>query len=696
MRNVVIAGYARSPFHPAGKGALARVRPDDLAAQVIRGLIERTGVNPAEVEDIILGCAFPEGEQGFNMARLVGLLADLPLSVGGMTVNRFCGSSMSAIHIAMGQIQLGAGEAFICAGVESMSRVPMGGYNPLPNPDLAAKSSAYMSMGETAENVATRYQITREQQEAFAVESQQRAAAASEGGRLTDEIVPIATKAGTVDKDGTLRPDTTAEALAGLKPAFDKEGSVTAGHLLAADRRGQRGAGDVGGVCPRSRGLTILARIKAVAISGCAPEVMGLGPVGASRKALERGHVDAAGQLGRGGAERSVRLPGARLHQGSRARSGQGQRRWRRHRARPSARRDRREDRRQGSGGAEAGRGPIRACHPVHRWRPGHRHPSGGSRMSEGEIKPEGAGPGAINKVCVIGAGTMGAGIAAQVANAGVPVLLLDIVRDDNDRDGVAQGAVERMLKTEPAPFMSKAAAKLVEVRNIDDHLGRVAECDWVIEAIVERLDLKQALYAKLEAVRRPGTAVSSNTSTIPLQQLTADRSDAFKRDFLVTHFFNPPRYMRLLEVVTGPDTDEALAARVQDFADRRLGKSIVPAKDTPGFIANRLGIYWIQVGLNAAFDLGLTVEEADAIAGRPMGRAQDRHLRADGPDRHRSHAASPEKHDRYAAGRRRVSRGGAGPPVDRAHDRAGADRPQGQGRLLPAQSRAQQAQGSD
>ena len=121
-------------------------------------------------------------------------------------------------------------------------------------------------------------------------------------------------------------------------------------------------------------------------------------------------------------------------------------------------------------------------------------------------------------------------------------------------------------------------------------------------------------------AVRRPGTAVSSNTSTIPLQQLTADRSDAFKREFLITHFFNPPRYMRLLEVVTGTDTDPALAARVQDFADRRLGKSIVPAKDTPGFIANRLGIYWIQVGLNAAFDLGLTVEEADAIAGRPMG----------------------------------------------------------------------------
>lgn len=132
MTNVVIAGYARSPFHLAGKGALARVRPDDLAAQTIRGLIEKTGVDAAEIEDIILGCAFPEGEQGLNVARMIGLLADLPLSVGGMTVNRFCGSSMSAIHIAMGQIQIGAGEAFICAGLESMSRVPMGGYNPCP------------------------------------------------------------------------------------------------------------------------------------------------------------------------------------------------------------------------------------------------------------------------------------------------------------------------------------------------------------------------------------------------------------------------------------------------------------------------------------------------------------------------------------------------------------------------------------
>src|SRR6266852_5166901 len=139
MKKIVIAGYARSPFALAKKGALARVRPDDLAAQVVRALIERTGIKPEDIEDLIVGCAFPEAEQGLNVARLIGLLADLPLSVAGVTVNRFCGSSMQSVHIAAGQIQLGAGEAFICAGVESMSRVPIMGFNPMPNPALHAK-----------------------------------------------------------------------------------------------------------------------------------------------------------------------------------------------------------------------------------------------------------------------------------------------------------------------------------------------------------------------------------------------------------------------------------------------------------------------------------------------------------------------------------------------------------------------------
>ncbi|MDE1468407.1 3-hydroxyacyl-CoA dehydrogenase/enoyl-CoA hydratase family protein [Aurantiacibacter sp. D1-12] len=226
-----------------------------------------------------------------------------------------------------------------------------------------------------------------------------------------------------------------------------------------------------------------------------------------------------------------------------------------------------------------------------------------------------------INKVCVIGAGTMGAGIAAQVANAGVPVLLLDIVPKEGDnRNAVAEGAVANMLKTSPAPFMSKRAAKLVETGNIEDHLDKVAECDWIVEAIIERLDIKQDLYAKLEEVRTAGTAVSSNTSTIPLAQLTDGRSDAFKNDFLITHFFNPPRYMRLIEIVAGPQSDAATVAMVSDFVDRKLGKSVVDAEDSPGFIANRVGTFWIQQAVNAAFDLGVTVEEADEIGGRPMG----------------------------------------------------------------------------
>jgi len=293
MQSVVIAGFARSPFHLANKGALARVRPDDLAAQVIRGLIGKTGVDAAKIEDVIVGCAFPEGEQGLNVARLIGLLADLPLSVGGMTVNRFCGSSMSAIHIAMGQIAIGAGEAYICAGVESMSRVPMMGFNPLPNPALAKKSAAYMSMGETAENVATQYQIPRADQEALAVESQKRAAAAQGAGKFADEIVPIETKAGLVSEDGTIRADTTAEALASLKPAFDAAGSVTAG-TSSPLTDGASAVLVTTEEFARANDLPILARIKSVAISGCAPETMGLGPILSSQKALERAGVSAA------------------------------------------------------------------------------------------------------------------------------------------------------------------------------------------------------------------------------------------------------------------------------------------------------------------------------------------------------------------------------------------------------------------
>ena len=291
--NSVIIGYARSPFHLANKGDLARTRPDDLAAAVVRALVERTGVNPADIEDLFLGCAFPEGEQGFNMARLVALIAGLPLSVGGATVNRFCGSSMNGVHMAAGQIALGAGKLFICAGVESMSRVPMGGYNPMPNPALAKASAAYMGMGETAENVAAKYGISRAAQEAFAVASQAKAATAIAAGRLTDEIIAIATKAGEVSADGTPRPGTTAEALAGLKPAFSATGTVTAGTASPlTDGASAVIVAEEG--YARAHNLPILARIKSVAISGCAPEIMGIGPVESSRKAMARAGITAS------------------------------------------------------------------------------------------------------------------------------------------------------------------------------------------------------------------------------------------------------------------------------------------------------------------------------------------------------------------------------------------------------------------
>ncbi|OYX88307.1 MAG: acetyl-CoA acetyltransferase [Azorhizobium sp. 35-67-5] len=291
MKNVVIAGYARSPFTPAKRGELARVRPDDMAAQVVRELILRTGVKADDIEDLIVGCAFPEAEQGFNIARLIGMIADLPQSVAGVTVNRFCGSSMQAIHMAAGQIQLGAGEVFVCAGVESMSRVPMTGFNPMPNPALHAKNNAaYMGMGDTAENVARKWQITRADQDAFALASQQKAARAQAEGRLKDEIVPITSKGGTVEQDGCIRAETTAEDFAGLKPAFNQDGTVTA----ATSSPLTDGASAVL-VCTEDyaekHGLEPLARLRGVAVAGCAPEIMGIGPVAATRKALARSDI---------------------------------------------------------------------------------------------------------------------------------------------------------------------------------------------------------------------------------------------------------------------------------------------------------------------------------------------------------------------------------------------------------------------
>jgi 3-hydroxyacyl-CoA dehydrogenase len=227
----------------------------------------------------------------------------------------------------------------------------------------------------------------------------------------------------------------------------------------------------------------------------------------------------------------------------------------------------------------------------------------------------------AIRRVAVIGSGVMGCGIAAQIANAGVPVLLLDILpKEGSGRNAVAEGAVARALKTDPAPFMSAGAAKLIECGNVEDDLAKVADCDWIVEVVVERLDIKQALYRRLDAVRRPGTAISSNTSTIPLATLIEGFPEAFARDFMITHFFNPPRYMRLVELVTGPATDAALASLVAGFCDVAMGKSVVACKDSPGFIANRLGVFWMTGAVTETIECGLSIEEADAVMGRPFG----------------------------------------------------------------------------
>lgn len=227
----------------------------------------------------------------------------------------------------------------------------------------------------------------------------------------------------------------------------------------------------------------------------------------------------------------------------------------------------------------------------------------------------------AIEKVAVIGAGVMGAAIAAHVTNAGYPAILLDIVPTGaKNRNMLAEGAVAKMLKTKPAPFMHKRNAKMITTGNLEDNLDLVADCDWIVEAIIERPDLKQDLYRKLDSVRKPGSIVTSNTSTIPLKTLMDGMPKGLQKDFGITHFFNPPRYMRLFELVAGELTRPDAIEELRTFADVGLGKEVVDCYDTPGFIGNRIGIYWSFVAIKSAFDLDMTVEEADAICGKPMG----------------------------------------------------------------------------
>jgi 3-hydroxyacyl-CoA dehydrogenase len=219
-----------------------------------------------------------------------------------------------------------------------------------------------------------------------------------------------------------------------------------------------------------------------------------------------------------------------------------------------------------------------------------------------------------IEKACVIGAGVMGASIAAHIANAGVPVLLLDVLPTG------AKDAVARLAKMEPAPLMSKQAAKLIDTGTMADDLAKLADCDWIIEAVAEKLEIKQKVYGQIDQHRKPGSIVSSNTSTLPLKMLMSGMFGSLTKDFCITHFFNPPRYMRLLEIIGGPETRPEAIETLASFCDEKLGKAVVRAKDTPGFIANRIGIFWIQAAVNAARDMGLTVEEADAVMGKPIG----------------------------------------------------------------------------
>src|SRR6266446_8539571 len=228
-----------------------------------------------------------------------------------------------------------------------------------------------------------------------------------------------------------------------------------------------------------------------------------------------------------------------------------------------------------------------------------------------------------IRRAAVLGAGVMGAAIAAHLANAGIPSLLLDIVPPDaaKDRDKIARVGLEKAINARPAAFYSKRAAKLVAVGNIEDDLEELADVDWIIEAVVERLDIKHNLYVQIEQVLTPGTIISSNTSGLPAHMLTEGRSEDFRRHFLITHFFNPVRYMRLLELVPDVDTDPALMEFMQQFSTEVLGKGVVLCKDTPNFIANRIGIYGFMSTLHYALTEEYTISEVDAILGPNMGR---------------------------------------------------------------------------
>ena len=285
MYNSVIAGYSRSPFTMASKGNLIHVKPVNLLAEVIKNLVSKSKIDPDDIEDVVIGCAFQVGEQCFNIGRLVTFLSDFDIRVSGMTVDRWCGSSMEAIHIAAGKIAMGSGKAFICGGVESMTRVKTG-FDPLPYPysDKEKQNpNLYLSMGITAENVAKKYNISRTEQQEFALESHRKANEAQQKEKFVGEI----TKIDNCEKDENIRPNSTMEKLDSLKLAFDQNGTVTA----ATSSPLTDGAAATL-ICEenfaKENGLEIFGRIKSIAVEGCDPKFMGLGPISASKKALNR------------------------------------------------------------------------------------------------------------------------------------------------------------------------------------------------------------------------------------------------------------------------------------------------------------------------------------------------------------------------------------------------------------------------
>ena len=288
----VLVGFKRSPFTIANKGLLSTIRPEDILSQVINDLVKATNIKKNDIEDIVAGCAYPEGAQGYNIAKIVSFMTDMPKHVAGMTINRWCGSSMQAIHSAAGAISMNAGKVFICSGIESMTFVPINGLNYTPHPDLLIdQPNVYLSMGLTAENVAKKYNLSRKEQQDFAIKSHLKASKAQLSKSFDKEITIIKKDDIEALSDGGIRPNTSQEILNSLKLVFDENGTITAG---TASPLTDGAAATL--VCEeeyaKANKLPIIARIKSIAVQGCPPELMGLGPINASKKALKRANLD--------------------------------------------------------------------------------------------------------------------------------------------------------------------------------------------------------------------------------------------------------------------------------------------------------------------------------------------------------------------------------------------------------------------